>query len=539
MDEAGDLGVLEASRLLARRSLSAAELTQACLARIGERDGDHSHDGDPGSVNAWVRVYEEDARAAAAAADERLARGDAPPLCGIPIGLKDLYAVAGKPLTASSRVLDEVAERWTATRGRASRPRGWSCSAISTRTSSRAAGRPTRSATRGRSSVRQVARAAARARRSRRARCRRRPARTPPAPSASRRRSAARRPSSRRAGCSRSVGSCRWRRASTTRGRWPARCVTASRSWLPSRASSRHASVGRSGGTPSPRASPTSTRTSPTASNGRSRRFPGERVEPPPPSARLDVLGEFFDLVLTEMLVYHRRFDDRRDDYRFSNRARLEHAEQRAMTAEEYVAGQVGRAEDTAAWCDWLAEHRIDAVVEPTIPIVAPVRGTRLRRALRRPRRPVADLLLGLDGLPRRLAALRRRTAQRAARERLAHRRSRAPTGTCSRGERRSRRNWVRSRRDRPRIRHRDRRARAHGAHAGRARSDAAGAARGGRTLLRQRPPAAHDRRRRGVLPRAGAGGGRVHRRLGARAAGSRRSRTRRSPRAPPRTPTC
>jgi aspartyl-tRNA(Asn)/glutamyl-tRNA(Gln) amidotransferase subunit A len=104
--------------------------------------------------------------------------------------------------------------------------------------------------------------------------------------------------------------------------------------------------------------------------------LPGERVEPPLPTARLDVLGEFFDLVLTEMLVYHRRFDDRRDDYRFSNRARLEHAEQRAMTAEEYVAGQVGRAEDTAAWCDWLAEHRIDALVEPTVPIVAPVRGS-------------------------------------------------------------------------------------------------------------------------------------------------------------------
>ena len=104
--------------------------------------------------------------------------------------------------------------------------------------------------------------------------------------------------------------------------------------------------------------------------------LPGECVEPPPPSARLDVLGEFFDLVLTEMLTYHRRFDDRRDDYRFSNRARLEHAERRAMTAEEFVAGQIGRAEDTAAWCDWLAEHRIDVIVEPTIPIVAPVRGS-------------------------------------------------------------------------------------------------------------------------------------------------------------------
>jgi aspartyl-tRNA(Asn)/glutamyl-tRNA(Gln) amidotransferase subunit A len=103
--------------------------------------------------------------------------------------------------------------------------------------------------------------------------------------------------------------------------------------------------------------------------------LPGERVEPSPSEARLDVVGEFFDLVLTEMLPYHRRFAHRWSEYRFSNRARLEHAEQRAMTAEEYVASQNGRAEDTAAWIDWLEEHRIDAVVEPTIPIVAPLRG--------------------------------------------------------------------------------------------------------------------------------------------------------------------
>ena len=104
--------------------------------------------------------------------------------------------------------------------------------------------------------------------------------------------------------------------------------------------------------------------------------LPGERVEPPLPQARLDVLADFFDLVLTEMLVYHRRFDEQRERYRPSNRGRLEHAERRAMTAEEYVALQAGRTEDTSAWCDWLAEHRIDAIVEPTIPIVAPLRGS-------------------------------------------------------------------------------------------------------------------------------------------------------------------
>jgi aspartyl-tRNA(Asn)/glutamyl-tRNA(Gln) amidotransferase subunit A len=106
-----DLGVEDAAAALSSRALSSRELLDACLARIAERDGVHSHDGDPASVNAWVRVYEEDARAAASRADDRLARGDAPVLCGIPIGLKDLYAVAGKPLTASSRVLDDVPDR--------------------------------------------------------------------------------------------------------------------------------------------------------------------------------------------------------------------------------------------------------------------------------------------------------------------------------------------------------------------------------------------------------------------------------------------
>ena len=110
MTDPADLGVVEAGAALAARELSSRELTEACLARIRERDGTHSHDGDPGSINAWVRVYEEDALAAAARADQQLAAGGAPPLCGVPIGLKDLYAVACKPLTASSSVLEEIPE---------------------------------------------------------------------------------------------------------------------------------------------------------------------------------------------------------------------------------------------------------------------------------------------------------------------------------------------------------------------------------------------------------------------------------------------
>lgn len=103
------LGVLEAATLLRARGLSAVELTEACLARTEcVNGGPPSFEGAPGAINAWVRLYPEAALDAARAADARRAReGDAAPLlCGIPIGVKDLYAVAGRPLTASSRVLE-------------------------------------------------------------------------------------------------------------------------------------------------------------------------------------------------------------------------------------------------------------------------------------------------------------------------------------------------------------------------------------------------------------------------------------------------
>jgi aspartyl-tRNA(Asn)/glutamyl-tRNA(Gln) amidotransferase subunit A len=104
-----DLGVLEAAAWLRAGRLSARELTDACLARIKQRNGGPpSFDGAPGAINAWARLYPDRAREQASLADERRGReGErAPLLCGIPIGCKDLYGVAGLPLTASSRVLE-------------------------------------------------------------------------------------------------------------------------------------------------------------------------------------------------------------------------------------------------------------------------------------------------------------------------------------------------------------------------------------------------------------------------------------------------
>jgi len=104
-----DLGVLEAAALLGARRVSSVELTEACLRRIDRRNGGApTADGAPDAINAWARLYPEEALAHARAADERRAvAGEAAPLmCGIPIGIKDLYGVADLPVTASSRMLE-------------------------------------------------------------------------------------------------------------------------------------------------------------------------------------------------------------------------------------------------------------------------------------------------------------------------------------------------------------------------------------------------------------------------------------------------
>jgi aspartyl-tRNA(Asn)/glutamyl-tRNA(Gln) amidotransferase subunit A len=106
-----DLGVLEAASLLQRGLLSSAELTSACQSRIAARNGPITFDGSASAINAWIRLYPTVAERQARAADGRLSRARrqnaaAPALCGIPLGLKDLYAVEGLPVTASSKVLE-------------------------------------------------------------------------------------------------------------------------------------------------------------------------------------------------------------------------------------------------------------------------------------------------------------------------------------------------------------------------------------------------------------------------------------------------
>src|SRR5438874_1409619 len=88
-----ELSVAEVRAVLARREASAVEITEACLAALGARNP---------RVHAFVTVTADDALAAARAADAALARGDAGPLAGVPIGVKDLLAVRGVARTNGS-----------------------------------------------------------------------------------------------------------------------------------------------------------------------------------------------------------------------------------------------------------------------------------------------------------------------------------------------------------------------------------------------------------------------------------------------------
>ncbi|MGR3436531.1 MAG: Asp-tRNA(Asn)/Glu-tRNA(Gln) amidotransferase subunit GatA [Shimia sp.] len=76
--------------------VTSADLTEACLTAI---EG-------AGALNAFVHHTPEIARERAAAADARIAQGDAPAMCGIPIGIKDLFCTPGVPSQAASRILE-------------------------------------------------------------------------------------------------------------------------------------------------------------------------------------------------------------------------------------------------------------------------------------------------------------------------------------------------------------------------------------------------------------------------------------------------
>jgi aspartyl-tRNA(Asn)/glutamyl-tRNA(Gln) amidotransferase subunit A len=105
--ELNTLTISEAQKCLRAREVSAVELTRACLARIA---------GIEPKLNAFITVCDREALAQAEDADRRLARGgDAPPLCGIPLGIKDIYCTRGVRTTCASKILENFVPPFDAT----------------------------------------------------------------------------------------------------------------------------------------------------------------------------------------------------------------------------------------------------------------------------------------------------------------------------------------------------------------------------------------------------------------------------------------
>ena len=106
MTELHRLTAARMSRALADKEISSVELAEAHLDRIAALDP---------RIGAYLAVTPETARAQAADADRRIAQGEAGPLTGVPLQLKDNLSTRGVPTTCASLMLDGYTPPYDAT----------------------------------------------------------------------------------------------------------------------------------------------------------------------------------------------------------------------------------------------------------------------------------------------------------------------------------------------------------------------------------------------------------------------------------------
>ena len=101
-----NLTLTEALKKLNTGEISAVELTRAYLERIEKYGAD---------LNCYITTTPERALADAAASDARRSAGNALPLDGAPIAMKDLFATRGIRTTAASRMLENFVPEYEST----------------------------------------------------------------------------------------------------------------------------------------------------------------------------------------------------------------------------------------------------------------------------------------------------------------------------------------------------------------------------------------------------------------------------------------
>ena len=88
--------IAEARDKLKAREITSEEITLSCISAIDDAD----------ALGAFVHKTPDKAVEQAKSADLLLKQGDAPSLCGIPLGIKDLFACEGVPTQAASKILN-------------------------------------------------------------------------------------------------------------------------------------------------------------------------------------------------------------------------------------------------------------------------------------------------------------------------------------------------------------------------------------------------------------------------------------------------
>lgn len=101
-----NLTIAEIAAKLREKAFSSREITQHFLDRINSLDS---------KLNSFISVTDELALAQADAADKRLAQGDAPAMCGVPIAHKDIFCTEGVLTTCGSRMLENFISPYDAT----------------------------------------------------------------------------------------------------------------------------------------------------------------------------------------------------------------------------------------------------------------------------------------------------------------------------------------------------------------------------------------------------------------------------------------
>ena len=96
MGDLNRLTIAAARDGLRKREFTVVELAEDCIAAAEAS----------APLNAYIAHTSDLAREQAKAADARLAAGDAPSMCGIPLGIKDLFATRDVQTQAASRILD-------------------------------------------------------------------------------------------------------------------------------------------------------------------------------------------------------------------------------------------------------------------------------------------------------------------------------------------------------------------------------------------------------------------------------------------------